>query len=67
MKSFNERFVVDEQGRRVGVLLGIDEYERVLDELEELESLRAFDAAKGSGDQAIPFEDAIAEIERDRS
>ncbi len=34
--------------------------------LEELESIRAFDAAKASNDEAIPFEQAVAEIERDR-
>ena len=34
--------------------------------LEELESIRAFDAAKASDDETIPFEQAVAEIERNR-
>ena len=33
----NGRFVVDENGKRVGVLLDIKEYERMIEELEELE------------------------------
>jgi hypothetical protein len=37
-----------------------------MEELEELESIRAFDAAKASPDQAISFEQAVAEIESDR-
>jgi hypothetical protein len=37
-----------------------------IEELEELESIRAYDAAKASGDQAIPFAQAIAEIEAER-
>jgi hypothetical protein len=37
-----------------------------IEELEELEAIRAYDAAKASGDQAIPFEQAIAEVESDR-
>jgi PHD/YefM family antitoxin component YafN of YafNO toxin-antitoxin module len=61
-----ERYVVDEKGERVGVLLDIEEYQRMLEELEELASIRAFDAAKASKDEAIPFEQAIAEIERRR-
>lgn len=61
-----ERYIVDAQGNRVGVLLDIVEYERMLDELEELEALRAYDAATASGDEAIPFEQAVAEIERGR-
>lgn len=61
-----EHFVVDEKGNKVSVVLDIDEYRRIVAELEELESIRAYDAAKGSGEEAIPLEDAIAEIERKR-
>ncbi|MGH7321092.1 MAG: hypothetical protein ACRELA_15890 [Candidatus Rokuibacteriota bacterium] len=50
----------------MSVLLDIDEYRRLLEALEELESIRAYDAAKASRDPAIPFEQAVAEIERDR-
>jgi len=39
-------------------------YRKLLTELEELESVRAYDAAKASGEKPIPFEQAIAEIER---
>lgn len=57
---------MDEKGNKVSVVLDIDEYRRIVAELEELESIRAYDAAKGSGEEAIPLEDAIAEIERKR-
>ena len=66
MLVLKERFVVDEQGNRVGVVLDISDYRKLLEELEELESICAFDRAKASGDEAIPLEQAIAEIERDR-
>jgi hypothetical protein len=48
--------VVDETGNRVAVVLDISDYYKLLEELEELESVRAYDAAKASGDKAIPFE-----------
>lgn len=57
---------MDEKGNKVSVVLDIDEYRRIIAELEELESIRAYDAAKASGDEAIPLDDAIAEIERKR-
>ena len=66
MRILNERYVVDEDGNRVGVLLDIAEYRKLLEELKELESIRAYDAAKRSNDEVIPFEQAAAEIERDR-
>jgi hypothetical protein len=44
----------------------MSEYERLLDAREELECLRAYDAAKASNDEAIPFEEAVSEIEQVR-
>lgn len=66
MPTTKERFVVDERGNRTGVLLDIADYQRLLSELEELESIRAYDRAKASSDESVPFEQAIREIERER-
>lgn len=66
MAHVNERYLVDEKGERVAVVVDIEEYRNILADLEELESIRAYDAAKSSGDQAIPFEQAVREIEQDR-
>jgi hypothetical protein len=66
MLKLKERYVVDGQGNRISVVLDIADYQELLEELEELESIRAYDAAKASGDQAIPFEQAVAQIESDR-
>jgi len=66
MIALKERYVVDEKGNRVGVLLDMAEYRKLLEELEELESLRAYDAAKASSDEVIPFDQAVAEIEQNR-
>ena len=62
----NGRYVVDENGKRVGVLLDIKEYERMVEEIEELEDILAYREAKAaleSGqDEAIPLEQAMQEI-----
>jgi len=67
MRKVKEKYVVNEKGKRVGVLLDVKDYQRLLKELEELESIRAFDAAKASGDEAIPLKEALAEIEQERA
>ena len=59
-----ERFLVDEQGKRVAVVLDVTEYERLLAQAEELEAIRAYDAAKAAGDVAVPLDEALREIER---
>lgn len=64
--AINEHYVVDKKGNPISVILDIDVYHRVLEELEELAAIRAYDAAKASDDQAIPFERAIEEIEQAR-
>ncbi len=64
--AINERYVVDEGGQPVSVLLDISVYREMMEELEELAAIRAYDAAKVSGDQVIPFEQAIEEIEQAR-
>ena len=63
MSVTKEQFVVDESGNRTAVLLGIERYFELLEAQEELESIRAFDEAEASGDEAIPLSQAIREIE----
>lgn len=45
-KLKKEQFVIDKNGGRVGVLLDIKTYEKMLEDLEEPEDIRAYDQAK---------------------
>jgi hypothetical protein len=63
MSVAKEQFIVDESGNRTAVLLDIERYFELLEAQEELESIRAFDEAKASGDEAIPLSQALKEIE----
>ena len=66
MASLHERYVVNDKGERVSVLLDWEEYKRLLEELEELEAIRAYDAAKASSDEIVPFDQAVSEMESER-
>jgi hypothetical protein len=55
---------MDKTGKPTDVVLSLEEYRKILAELEELESIRAYDAAVACKDEIIPFEQAIAEIKR---
>ena len=61
-----ERYVVDENEERIGILQDLSDYCNILEELEELESIHAYDKAKATSGEAIPFENAIGELERKR-
>jgi hypothetical protein len=66
MISLKEKYVVNENGKRIGILLDVKEYRKILEALEELESIRAYDRAKASKSKPISFDQAVAEIERKR-
>ncbi len=60
------QFLTNEKGEKVAVVIGIEEYEKLLEELEDLEDIRAYDEAISSGETPIPFEQAIGEVKRSR-
>ncbi len=64
--GIKERFVVDEHGKKVGVFLDIEDYERLLGELEMLDDMRAYDEAKAENGKGRPFDEVRREIERER-
>jgi hypothetical protein len=61
-----EQYVVDQNGNRTAVLLDVGYYQELLTALEEIEAIRAYDEAKASDDEVIPFSQAVEEIERQR-
>ncbi|MFO7978521.1 MAG: hypothetical protein R6U64_07660 [Bacteroidales bacterium] len=67
MRSLKQQFIEDDKGRRIAVLLPIEDYNNMLEQLEELEDIKAFDAAKASDDEVIPFDQAVKEIEANRN
>ncbi len=64
--SLREKFLVDEKGRRVSVVISMRRYRKMLEALEELECIREYDAAKAEGGKPMPFEEAMKRIERAR-
>jgi mRNA interferase RelE/StbE len=54
------RYIVDENGKRVSVILPMEEYEHLIETLEDLEDVRAYDGAKAElehgEDELVPWE-----------
>ncbi len=67
MVNAKEKYVTDGQGNRVAVLIEVDEYRRLLEALEELESIRVYDTAVAVREDAIPFDKAVEELKHDRA
>lgn len=62
MFSIHPEYIVDEKQHKKSVVLPYSEWEKILEEIEELEDIRAYDKAKNQDDEVIPFEQAVQEI-----
>jgi hypothetical protein len=61
------QFVTDDHGNKLAVILPIREYNKMVDDLEELEDIKLYDAAKKGKQEFIDAEQAFQEIEEARS
>ena len=48
--SLKPYFITDESGNKISVVLSIDEYNLLMEELEEIEDVRLYDEAKMEDD-----------------
>jgi hypothetical protein len=67
MGALKQQFIEDKQGNRIAVLMPIDQYNKILEQLEEIDDIRSYDAAKAEKDEIIPFDQAVNEIEKERN
>lgn len=63
MKAIKPQYIEDKEGNKVAVLLPMEDYQKLLEMLEDIEDVQAYDLAKNSGDEVIPFDQSIREIE----
>ena len=65
MVTVHPEYVVDEQQKRKAVLLSAAEWDLIISELEELDDIRAYDAAQLHVTDTLPFDQAVREIRQD--
>ncbi len=63
MLAIHPEYVVDEKQHRKAVILPLPDWNRVVDELEELSDIKAYDKAKAGYQEIVPFADAVHEIQ----
>lgn len=62
MVPLHPRYIDDGQPGGRSVVLPIVEWEQVLEDLEELDDIRSYDAATSEPDESLPFDQAVREI-----
>ncbi|MBM4059396.1 MAG: hypothetical protein FJ275_14350 [Planctomycetes bacterium] len=64
--AVNPRFLVDARQTPIDVVVTIEEWRSIVEELEELEDIRAYDAAVAEKQKSTPLERVAAEIRERR-
>ncbi len=55
--TMQPQFITDINGNKISVILSLEDYEELLEDLEDLAAV-----AERKDEEAIPFEDAVKEI-----
>ena len=66
MVTVHPQYITDTQGKKLSVVLPLDEFKTIMEELEELEDIRLYDEAKSANEPSIPIDEAFAIIEAER-
>lgn len=62
MQTLHPTFVVDHKDQKKAVIVPIAEWQRLMEVVEELEDIRAYDKAKARPEDLVPFEEAVRQI-----
>ena len=61
-EAMKVQFVTDDKGQPSGVFMTMKQYQKLLQELEELDAIRAYDKAKAQRGTTRPFDAFLQEL-----
>ncbi len=64
MIATKQQYQIDQKGRKKSIVISIEDWNKILDELEELDDIRTYDKAKKKKEELIPLRKAIHERRR---
>lgn len=67
MIDLHPSYLVDSEAQRKAVVLSLEEWGKILEALEELDDIRAYDEAKARKEQSVPLEKILQESSPDYS
>jgi len=67
MIAVHPQYITDAAGNKVSVILPLNEFESLMEHLEDLDDIRLYDAAKSKSEESIDVEEAFKLIEAKRN
>ncbi|MBL7717381.1 MAG: hypothetical protein JNL72_00990 [Flavipsychrobacter sp.] len=66
MLTIHPQYITDSAGKKISVIIPMNEFNSILEELEELEDVKLYDEAKLSDEPTVPIDEAFKIIEANR-
>lgn len=60
------QYITDKKGKKVSVVLSLKDYKKILEDLEEFEDIKLYDAVKARNEDTISLEDYIAKRKKSK-
>jgi hypothetical protein len=60
------QFITDSKGKKIAVILPIEDYKKMIEDLEDIDDVRLYDEVKQLNEPSIPIEEAFKLIESKR-
>ena len=60
------KFITDTEGHKIAVILPVKDYEKMMEELDEYECIKAYDAAHARKMDFVPATEMFASVDKKR-
>ncbi|MBA4301897.1 hypothetical protein SAMN03080617_01942 [Algoriphagus alkaliphilus] len=63
MLTINPKYITDQAGNKISVVISLREFEAMVEKIEELEEIKLYDQVKNSDEPSLPINEAFELIE----
>lgn len=63
MLTINPKYITDQAGNKISVVISVKEFEAMVEKIEELEDIKLYDQVKNSDEPSLPIDEAFELIE----
>lgn len=58
------QYITDKKGKKLSVVISIADYEKMMEDIEELQDIKLYDAIKSRNEKTIPFSEYLLKRNR---
>lgn len=60
------QYITDKKGKKISVIVPLKQYQKMINDLEDLEDIRLYDEAMSDSAPSVPVDEAFKQIEAKR-